>query len=205
VVILDKDGANIVYCVEILLPDDLEARMSRWSQVTPGATWPAWGGHITLLSRFSLLAGIEAIRGQMRAACSEFAPFALKLDRVITEKHWRRPEQAVLLVGDETALVTDPIMRLRSALSEALAPWKRDLRPEISQQPFAPHLSLTIGLPQPEAEQLALAAAQQHLAIEFIVDVVWLLKLDTSAGEDKEVVAAKEPFLLTGLGLSPAG
>lgn len=197
---MENDTANFTYCVEILLPDAIEARMSRWSQVTPGATWPAWGGHVTLLSRFVPLAGIEAIRGQMQAVCAGFGPFPLALDRVITEKHWRRPEQAVLLVGDEKALVTDPIVRLQSALSEALAPWKRDLRPEVSRQHFVPHLSLTIGLPKPDAEQLALAAVQQRLTVEFLVDVVWLLKLDVSAGEDQAVVVAREPFPLKAMG-----
>jgi 2'-5' RNA ligase len=195
-----EDSGNVAYALEILLPEELETQFQQWALATPGATWPAWGGHVTLMNRFAPRSGIEHIRSRVATICACFAPFSLCLNRVITEGHWRRPAQhAVLLVSETRPAASEPIMRLHSALARSLARCRRDLQPEVTSRPFAPHISLTFGLPRREALQLVRVAREAKLVAEFTVQAIWLLEIKLpQSDKSKEILSARESFPLTG-------
>jgi len=138
---------------------------------------------------------ITPIEQEIEKVCGAFDPFVLRLDRVASETHWRRPHlKTVLLVSGEKS--TDgyrTLVRLHSSLATALAPLKHDLFPEVSQRPHVPHLSLTWGLPEAAAARLAKAAEASHLEAEFLVEEIWLLGFTqaTPAGERQGIYSRK--------------
>ncbi len=169
--------ASFQYSVQVMLPAEIEETLRQWAERTPGATWPEWGGHISLVNLFVPIRGIQVIKGEIADICQAFSPFQLCLDQVAVEIHWRRPHlQTVLLKAcDKTTPGYRTLVRLRDSLVAALGPLKRDVAPEVSQRPFDPHLSLTWGLEDTEAERLASAARQAGLRAEFIVEKIWLI------------------------------
>jgi 2'-5' RNA ligase len=66
------------------------------------------------------------------------------------------------------------LQKLRAALLQALAPLREDLRPELLQQTFMPHVTLALGLGEAEAAKMIQAMRADPLAAEFIVEAVWL-------------------------------
>jgi len=199
----DEGGEG--YAVQILLPEALQMQFREWVALTPGATWPAWGGHVTLVPRFVPVDGIEVVHRVLKDVCSRFPPFVLKLDRVIAAANWRRPHlQSLFLIPSDTRHPGyRTVMRLQEALVKALEPHKRDQHPEVSKHPFQPHITLTLGLSEREAADLLRAAINARLAVEFHVDEIWLLQYsvvrqtDAPTGE-REIVSGSRSFVLAG-------
>ena len=166
------------YSVQIMLPDDENARLREWAEATPGATWPTWGGHVTLVNGFIPHCDVQLIEREIADVVRAFSPFELYLDEPICVEHWRRPNLwTVLLVNrareDEGHRA---LMRLHNALAVALAPLKHDLVPEVSQRPYLPHLMLTWGLPKGQADELAQVATAERLETRLSVGDIWLLE-----------------------------
>lgn len=186
---LSKAESPTEYSLEILLPDDIEERFRRWISRVPGATWPRWGGHITVLNGFIPARGLEPIVQEIQRRCAAARPIPVHLSEVVSDRHWRDPElNAVLLVSgspDDEELLS--LIRVHDSLREGLGPLKRDAQPEISNRPYVPHLSLTRGLPEPEASRLVEMARASRLEVEFTVENIWLLEFVAVSSRDERV------------------
>ncbi len=173
-----KRSAPAAYSLSILLPDTVERELRAWIERTPGATLPSWGAHVTLLGDFVPTDGLARVQDAVAQVCAASRPFSARFDRIIAEPHWKRPHlQAVLLANRPRSTDRRRLVEFHRKLSTALEPFKRDLFPNVSQRPFNPHTSLTWGLPDGEAAQLARAARAAHLSVEFTVDRIWLLQI----------------------------
>jgi len=187
------------YSVQIMLPDDEQTRLWQWTQATPGATWPTWGGHVTLVNGFLPNCPIALIEREIGDMVKAFSPFELCLNQAICVEHWRRPGLwTVLLVNRNRADAgIRALLRLHNALSAALDPLKHDLFPEVSQRPYLPHLMLTWGLPRAEARALAKVATQARLESRFRVQDIWLLEFRPQGpGTGPWQPCTRKPFVL---------
>ena len=176
------------YTLEIPLPPDIDDQSRRWAERTPGATWPRWGGHITVLNRFFLESEFERVIQEVDAVCAAYHPFVINLCRITCEAHLLDANlKVVLLVSgsqDEGAYLT--LLKLHDSVRGELAPLTRNVQPEISKRPYDPHLSLTSGLPQPEAIRLMEAARASRLRVKFTVEKVSLLEFVQGTGGEKD-------------------
>lgn len=187
------------FSLQILLPQAVEARLRQWVDEAPGATWPAWGGHITLINRFAPLCAIKVIRREISDVVKAFSPFTLRLAKVVRSDHWQRPDlQTVLLTSESTSDAGfRTLLRLHGALRAALDPLKTDLAPAVSQRPFAPHISLTWGISTAAAIHLAELAMQAGLVAEFRVQRLHLLEfIDPPDPKSSLQVCNQTPFVL---------
>jgi len=187
------------YSLEIPLPPDVDEQLRSWAKRAPGATWPKWGGHITILNRFAVEGKLESVIQEIERVSSSFGPFVIRFDRVVCDRHWLDPDlTAVFLTGaskDENGYRM--LVELHDAVSRALAPLKRDIYPETSEEAYLPHLSLTSGLPEPEAALLAEAARLSGLKLELRVENISLLEFVTESS-GKERMQRARSFALAG-------
>src|SRR5215203_6861257 len=63
--------------VHILLPEAVDRRLKRRTQEMPGASWPSWGGHITLVPNFVPKNSAEEVQAALETACAGESPFML--------------------------------------------------------------------------------------------------------------------------------
>ncbi len=184
------------YTVEIPLSPDVENRFRRWVERTPGATWPKWGGHITILDSFVPRRGIEPVVGVIEPVCTNYAPFEIRFDSVMCDAYWVEPHlRTVLMVSsshDEDGCRA--LVDLHRSFRKELARVASDVRPEVSDRPYVPHLSLTAGIPQPAALELMEAARAARLKVEFVVRKISLLEFveGTEGEKDARLVRSFE-------------
>ena len=224
--------------VHILLPESVARRLERRTQKLPGASWPAWGGHITLVPNFAPQGTLDEVRGIVMAVCAERKPFAVRLAAPISVRDTTRPDYCAVFLTiedqdetepegtaqrdgelsgegkstdgqsvdgqstagqdtdgqsmeaqdgaeqagkDQVAAAQDnaqygPLYELREALLTSLEPLRKDIRPELLEQPFLPHVTLALGLGETEASRLVRAMNADPLAAEFDVDTIWLVR-----------------------------
>jgi hypothetical protein len=183
-----KRTVPAAYSLSILLPDAVERELRTFIERAPGATLPSWGAHVTLLGDFVPTQGLAPVEEAITRVCSASRAFPVRLDRIIAEPHWRRPPlHAVLLAGRPRSADRRRLVEFRRRLSTALKPLKHDLFPEVSERPYNPHTSLTWGLPNDEAEQLARAAQAADLSVEFTIDRIWLLQTTPARSAPEQV------------------
>ena len=164
-------SGGTTYGLFVLLPETDEVRLRAWAERTRDASWPAWRGHITLINTFTLLTSLEELQTVLQGVGREVAPFEVSLDRVVQRPNLvREALETVMLVGhrypDET-----PLSALQEKLVDALEQLKKDgtTARKVSQRPYHPHISLTLGLPDLEAQVLVTQAEQDDLAVHFRV------------------------------------
>jgi len=180
--------SSVGYSLEIPLPQYIEQEFRNWIRDVPGATWPRWGGHITVLNRFVPTRGLEPVVRCVRKVCAACQPFPIRLDEVVSDRHWRDPRlNAVMLVSrqpDEEGCRA--LVRLHERLKIELEPLKRDVHPELSGRGYVPHLSLTLGVPEPDATRLLEMARASGLEVEFTVENICLLEfVGAVSGEER--------------------
>jgi hypothetical protein len=111
--------------------------------------------------------------------CTQEEPFRVRLAAPIAIQDTTRPDYyAVFLAVEEQA--DDRHQRLhalRATLLATLEPMREDLRPELLEQPFLPHVTLALGLGEIEANRLVRAMRDDPLEAEFSVGVIWLVAL----------------------------
>jgi hypothetical protein len=76
----------------------------------------------------------------------------------------------------------DRLHALRNKLLAALQPLREDLRPQLVEQPFLPHVTLALGLSESEAQALVRTVRAEPVAGEFKVDAVWLVTQTSDNG-----------------------
>lgn len=163
--------------VQILLPESIERRLERRTQKLPGASWPVWGGHITLVPNFIARGTVEEVRALLIAFCAYAEPFTLRLDAPIAVHDATRPDYAALFltvkgVDDEA---DQRLHALRNNLLAVLEPLREDVRPELAVMPFLPHVTLALGLGENEAARLVRTIQAEPIEAEFVVEVIWLI------------------------------
>lgn len=180
------------------MPPAIDERLHNWAKRVPGATWPKWGGHVTILNRFAVDGALEPVTHEIERVSGSFDPFVIRFDRVVCDAHWLDPDlTAVFLTNaspDEKGYRT--LVALHDSVSAALAPIIRHMHPEASRRAYVPHLSLTSGLPEPDCARLADAAQAFDLKLEFRVENISLLEFVIEPG-GKEQMRCARSFALT--------
>jgi len=184
---MDRARRGRLYGLTILLPEEVEQRLRNWVAHTPGATWPEWRGHITVVPAFVALDSPDAIEAAVARVCQAYAPFRLTLNRIRRTQHLIRPHLQTVLLVEPARTAPGPLHRLRADLAAILAPVKEDVHPVYSNHPFLPHVSLTWGLPELEASRLARAARAARLEVSLTVDQLWLVALSPTGTDALQV------------------
>lgn len=170
------------YSVQILLPDEIDSRLRNWCKNAPGATWPAWGGHVTVLPAFHPAEPLYRIEEAIAGVASGFAPFQVSLDHVRCRPHLVRPALCIVFLTTHRrrpAGLWDLHQQLMNAVSPmALPEWDR-----LWRGPFRPHVSLTTGLSSEAADRLLESTIRDNLQISFEVDQVYLMRHSETAPE----------------------
>lgn len=191
---VEIDANSSLLSVHILLPEAVDRRLERWTRTMPGTSWPTWGGHITLVPNFVPRGSTEEIRAAIESVCAQAQPFMVRFAAPIATQDSTRPGYfAVFLTVEETATDSEGVRlpQLRSKLLLALEPLREDLRPQLVDLPFLPHVTLALGLGESEAAKLVREMRAEPLAAEFKVDTVWLVaqSIGESAKFDRHPIA----------------
>jgi 2'-5' RNA ligase len=175
--------------VQILLPEAIEKRFQRWASRTPGASWPQWGGHITLLPAFAATVERALLEVRMAQICAKYPRFTINLSQITAMQDWTRPHYkgVFLTFGAEADNGQLQLLTLQRDLDAALRPLRDDLVPEVSRKPFWPHITLAIGLADAEANLMVNGIRADGLTAQFEVDSVWLLTFRQPEGEELQV------------------
>lgn len=178
----------------ILLPEQLDRRFARWAEKMPGASWPTWGGHITLISSFVPAIPMREVLRRVIAVGQHHQPFQVRLRAPVAIQDVTRPDyHAVFLtVDDEDAAQQHSVRVLREDLLAALADVRLHVRRELNFQTFMPHITLALSLAQAEAERLVRAIRADPLEADFEVEVFWVLEQVT--GEGRETKTLRHPI-----------
>jgi hypothetical protein len=168
-------SAAIQYCIQILLPEQVDRRFRHWATATPGATWPEEGGHVTLLPRMTLSANAGRVRTAIAAVCSATLPFELRLTRLVLEPHIARPPLwTVLLAKRPDESRPGPSHDLRRALLSAISPLVSFAGDSYVNSPYRSHITLTLGVDETAGGRLVSAAGDAGLMAVFRAEAVWL-------------------------------
>ncbi len=180
------------YSVLIMLPDALQKQFERWTDETEGASWPAYGGHVTLLPSFRSELMPETVAERVAAVCRAHDPFSLQLTKPLAVADRTRQDYYAVFLAAEEDVATGyaTAAALREDLDQALAPVKRDLLPEVSSRPFLPHITLALGLSEREAGRVVRACVESGLTAEFAVEEVTVFAVAEAddAGVPQQIV-----------------
>ncbi len=163
--------------VHILLPDAIDRRFRRRVEKLPGASWPAWGGHITLVPSFVPTCPPEQVFDLVAQAVSGFTAFSVRLTEAVADEDVTRPHFHAVFIQLEDPESEDhqTLLRLQQAINAALAPVRGETKPELDAMAFRPHLTLALGVGDSEAVRLVNSLRSDPLEAEFMVDAVWLV------------------------------
>lgn len=186
------------YSVQILLPTEADRKLQRWADGMPGASWPAWGGHITLVPAFTWPADDAALAETITAVLQHHRAFSLRLDHAIAEQDLTRSDYRAVMLTPRVGGGFQRLTALQNELAQVVFAVGEDLRPEITAQHFAPHVTLALSVAETEADRIVSQARSANLSIEFWVQSVWLLHF--TRGEGTEVSVERSVFKLPGSG-----
>jgi hypothetical protein len=174
---------SLGYSFLIALPPAVDLILRRWTATTPGATWDASGGHVTV-ARFTGDLSPADLVPALQAACEGLASFPIAFCAPAREAYWDKPGlEIVMLVGGNAQDVAG-VFNLREHLLASLSPVDVEL---LESGAFLPHITLTTGLPHEEAMALETAAAGLDLRFTAREVVLW------SGGETSEDSEEAEP------------
>lgn len=107
-----ENAANApVLSVIIVLPEAIDRRLERWSENMEGASWPEWGGHITLVPGFVPRGSEEAVREAVERVCATMEPFSVRFGEAVAVQDKTRPDYYTVLLKVEEV---DPLERSNS-------------------------------------------------------------------------------------------
>lgn len=174
---------NTQVSVQILLPKLLNQRLARWAKDAPGASWPTWGGHITLIPPFHPLVSYETLEQAVASVCVRYQPIDLRMTDVVSVPDWTREGYRAVLLRPPDPESDDSVQRLaalRTEMVQALSDMGVSVKPGLLGRPFAPHITLALSVSEMEADHMVSQIRAKGLAVEFTVDRVWLLQFDGS-------------------------
>lgn len=182
-----KEAKPPLLSVHILLPEALDRRLARWTEKMPGASWPSWGGHVTLVPQFVALGGLDEVRKRLEDACLHETPFVMRLGAPMVVQDATRPTYAAVFLGVDSTGVerggpegvdgepSSRVHELRRKLLDALEPLREHLQPQLVEQPFLPHVTLALSIGELEAQKLVRAMRADPVVAEFGVQTIWLV------------------------------
>jgi hypothetical protein len=134
--------------VHIMLPEAIDRRFRRRVENMPGASWPSWGGHVTLVPPFVPSCPPGEVFDRVAAAVQGFTAFRLRLGAAVVEEDVTRPQfYAVFIQIDESEDGDQPVLPvLQQAIATALAPVRQEADPKLEAIPFTPHLTLALSV-----------------------------------------------------------
>ncbi len=177
----------VTISLQILLPEAINRRFARRVAGLEGASWPEWGGHITLVPPFAPKIERSAVLVRVAAVCEQTDPFTLHLaEPTAHPDSTRSGYQAVFLtMPDAEADDYRRLLALRERLLAALEGVREDVRPEISAQPFLPHVTLALSLGEQEAMRLVRDLRADSIQAEFRVKELWALTFPGEGADAK--------------------
>lgn len=177
----------VTISLQILLPEAIDRRFARRVADLVGASWPEWGGHITLVPPFAPKIDQAAVLARVATVCEQTDPFTLHLAEPTAHPDSTRPGyQAVFLtVPDAEADDYRRLVALRERLLAALEGVREDIQPEISAQPFLPHVTLALSLGEDEAMRLVRDLRADGIQAEFRVGELWALTFPREGSDAK--------------------
>ncbi|HAI21967.1 MAG TPA: hypothetical protein DCM14_08760 [Clostridiales bacterium UBA8153] len=155
------------YSVHVLLPPAMDRRLRQWCAMSPGCDWPRWGGHITLIPAFHLAVPLVRLIAATERSVQSRREFRVVLDEVRSERHITKPGLYLVYLAGRHPTANVELASLRASLAAGLEGLKVDASPLVARHPFVPHISLTLGLPEPEALLLKARAEQDGLHVTF--------------------------------------
>jgi hypothetical protein len=171
------------YAFALSLPPADDRRLRLWAEATPGATFDAAGGHVTL-ARFTGSVPPGALLPALREACESVPPVAGRFNLPSREPYWDKAgTEIVMLVGERPEDVGG-VLDLRERLLAAVLPLGVSLA---EGGPYRPHVTLTTGLAPQEALRLEAAAGSLDLRFTSHEVVYWC------GGETLDPEAVPEP------------
>lgn len=173
----EDERIQLLLSVHILLPEAIDRRLERWTKNMPGTSWPAWGGHVTLVPNFTTHASMDEVRAVLQVVCNEEETFIARFGAPLAVQDMTRPDYYAVFLGIEAAEseAESRLHALREKLLVALEPIREDVRPELLAQPFLPHVTLALGVGEVEANRIVKAMRSELPSAEFPVDVIWLV------------------------------
>lgn len=177
------------YSIQIMLPKAVDRRLRKWGERTPGASWPAWGGHITLMPRFQLLVPRPKLYANITAVCTHYRPLDIHLTSIVAMQDWTREAyRGVFLVPPaESGSGVRRLTALQHEFGAVLGDEVIDLAPEVTRRKFAPHITLALGVSELEAEKMVSQARAEGIVAEFTVARVWLLEFKQDENGDNVI------------------
>ena len=189
--------ADPYYSLQILLPTEADRKLQRWSEDMPGTSWPSWGGHITLLSAFTWPEDVD-LAATIGAVLQHHRAFTLRLDQPVAEPDLTRADYRIVMLTPREGGGFLRLSALQAELTQAIFAVGADLRPELTERHYAPHLTLALSVSEAEANRIVSQARSENLSIEFWVQAVWLLHF--TPGEGTETTIDRSVFTLPGSG-----
>lgn len=168
------------YSVYVFLPPAMDRRLRQWCSVSPGCDWPKWGGHITLIPAFHLAVPLVRLVAAVDRSVQARGEFPIILDEVRSERHLTKPGLYLVHLAGRHPTVNADLANLRASLAAGLEGLKIDANPAVARHPFVPHVSLTLGLPEPEALALKARAEQDVLRVSFRAKKISLVEQGTA-------------------------
>ncbi|MCC6168902.1 MAG: 2'-5' RNA ligase family protein [Caldilineaceae bacterium] len=182
--------------IQILLPDAVDRRFRRRVKTLPGASWPAWGGHVTLVPAFVPTCPPREVFDRVAQATGQFVAFRIRLAEAVAEGDITRPHFHTVFIqlDDPDSEDHQTLARLQKVIFAALAPVRDAAKPQLDAVPFKPHLTLALGVGDSEAAALVNALRSEPMQAEFLVDAVWLVLTWPAETHDSRVDRVPVPL-----------
>jgi 2'-5' RNA ligase len=185
---IEPNSANeqIRWTVQILLPENADRELQRKTDKTPGASWPAWGGHMTLLPMCTSTVDENTLQEAVAQAVAGFGPMEIELSNFAVEQDLTRPDYCAvfLTLGDGQEQTLEQLRSLRNRIFEATRTLRKDLWPALESSEFVPHVTLAMGLSESEANAVVRQLRAEGLSVHFRLKEVLLLGFAAGGGAE---------------------
>lgn len=173
------DKESNLFTLQFLLPPSQEDRLRDWIQLHRYATWPNWGGHITLVNIFKLRDSAEQLVEVIGKKSRDTEPFKIFFNRLVMERH--RVHQGLYTVylthSSDAVHEQDRLREFHDEIINLLQPIVSFRQKELETINYRQHLSLTWGLPKKHALELYEQARNWKLELWCELDSLSLLKV----------------------------
>jgi len=168
------------YSIQLLVPATVTEGLTAWAEAAEGASIPVAGWHITLLPSFAARVDRGKLVELLAAIAANHAPFAVMLDTIEVVPDRTRDGYAAVFLGALRASESNLALHaLYADLAASLAPVRRGNHAALETVAFAPHVTLALAVSEQEGERLASSARRAGLALDFLVDALWLVTDET--------------------------